>query len=147
MPAFWILTSRPTGASDADMDTVDGAAPPMLVVAPMLAVTTVDRSGRADARRTWSPMFEKSIRSRTGPKLALWILTSRPSREVGACDADMDTAAAGADPPMLVVAPMHAVTAVDRAGSRQCSTDVVADVGEVNPIENGAGAGVLDLDQ
>jgi hypothetical protein len=59
MPAFWILTSRPTGASDADMDTVDGADPPMLVVAPMLAVTTVDRSGRADARRTWSPMFER----------------------------------------------------------------------------------------
>jgi hypothetical protein len=45
MPAFWILTSRPTGASDADMDTVDGADPPMLVVAPMLAVTAVDRAG------------------------------------------------------------------------------------------------------
>jgi hypothetical protein len=104
---------------------VDGADPP---VAPMLAVTMVDRAGRADARRTWSPTFEKSIRSRTGQVLAFWILTSRPSREVGACDGDMDTAAAGADPPMLVIAPMLAVTAVDRAGSRQCSTDVVDDV-------------------
>jgi hypothetical protein len=96
MPAFWILTSRPTGACDADMDTTAaGADPPMLVVAPMIAVTAVD--GRRVA-----PMLDG--RGRRCSRNQSDRERGRSSRCRPTGDAAMDTVD-GADPPMLLFAP------------------------------------------